>query len=196
MIRNTDGECSRRIHGRGPGSYGLIDADCVFAKLARPEGSVFLDLGCGPGDYSIHAARVVGPRGKVLAVDRSREMVAQLTEKALENGLPNIQTLTWDITTPLPFGAESVDTCFLSTVLHSIRGDGQRRALLIEAHRVLVSTGILAVLEIKRKPMPFGPPLQQRIAEKELSSLAQQCGFRASESLNLDCFYLAVFRKK
>lgn len=73
-------------------------------KLAglRP-GMRVLDIGCGPGDVSFVAARLVGPTGSVLGVDAAPEMIALAGARASEQGLSTvhfrqsgIDTLTLD----------------------------------------------------------------------------------------------------
>jgi SAM-dependent methyltransferase len=49
-----------------------------------------LDVGCGPGDVSFLAARLVGPTGTVLGVDRSAEAVAVAERRARDAGLGNV----------------------------------------------------------------------------------------------------------
>jgi SAM-dependent methyltransferase len=46
-----------------------------------------LDVGCGPGDVSLIAARLVGPTGAVLGVDAAPEMVELASARAAEQGL-------------------------------------------------------------------------------------------------------------
>lgn len=52
----------------------------------RP-GMRVLDIGCGPGDVSFVAARLVGPTGSVLGVDAAPEMIALASARADEKGL-------------------------------------------------------------------------------------------------------------
>ena len=52
----------------------------------RP-GMRVLDVGCGPGDVSFIAARLVGPTGTVLGVDAAPEMIELARERATEQGL-------------------------------------------------------------------------------------------------------------
>ncbi|OBG20129.1 class I SAM-dependent methyltransferase [Mycobacterium sp. 852002-51057_SCH5723018] len=56
----------------------------------RP-GMRVLDVGCGPGDVSFVAARLVGPTGSVLGVDAAPEMVALARARAAEQGLTAVQ---------------------------------------------------------------------------------------------------------
>jgi tRNA A58 N-methylase Trm61 len=52
----------------------------------RP-GMRVLDVGCGPGDVAIIAARPVGPTGTVLGVDAAPEMIELARARASEQGL-------------------------------------------------------------------------------------------------------------
>jgi len=52
----------------------------------RP-GMRVLDVGCGPGDVSFIAARLVSPTGTVLGVDAAPEMIALARARATEQGL-------------------------------------------------------------------------------------------------------------
>jgi ubiquinone/menaquinone biosynthesis C-methylase UbiE len=52
----------------------------------RP-GMRVLDVGCGPGDVSFIAARLVGPTGTVLGVDAAPEMIELARARATEQGL-------------------------------------------------------------------------------------------------------------
>jgi SAM-dependent methyltransferase len=55
----------------------------------RP-GMRVLDIGCGPGDVSFVAARLVGPTGTVLGVDAAPEMIALARARAAEQGLSSV----------------------------------------------------------------------------------------------------------
>jgi SAM-dependent methyltransferase len=51
------------------------------------QGMRVLDIGCGPGDVSFIAARLVGPSGSVLGVDAAPEMIELARVRAAEQGL-------------------------------------------------------------------------------------------------------------
>jgi SAM-dependent methyltransferase len=55
----------------------------------RP-GMRVLDVGCGPGDVSFIAGRLVGPTGTVLGVDAASEMIELARARAAEQGLPAV----------------------------------------------------------------------------------------------------------
>jgi ubiquinone/menaquinone biosynthesis C-methylase UbiE len=49
-----------------------------------------LDVGCGAGDVTLQAARLVGPTGSVLGVDVDAEVLAVATRRAAESGIGNV----------------------------------------------------------------------------------------------------------
>ena len=63
-------------------------AEIVDALPLRP-GLRVIEIGCGPGAAAREVADRIGPRGHVLAVDRSAKAIAQLTQSASELILAN-----------------------------------------------------------------------------------------------------------
>ena len=51
------------------------------------EGQTVLDLGCGPGFFSLAMAEMVGEKGRVISVDIQKEMLQILKEKSERAGL-------------------------------------------------------------------------------------------------------------
>ena len=45
-------------------------------------GDSLLDLGCGPGSCSVELAKIVGPEGRVIGIDRSRMKLYDVEESA------------------------------------------------------------------------------------------------------------------
>jgi ubiquinone/menaquinone biosynthesis C-methylase UbiE len=61
------------------------------------EGMDVLDIGCGVGDVSFLAARLVGPRGSVVGVDRGDESVETARRRAKGLGLENVTFVSADV---------------------------------------------------------------------------------------------------
>lgn len=115
----------------------LLDAVGIKA------GETVLELGCGPGTFTVEAARRLGPTGKLIAVDIQPRMIAQAEQRVRQAGLNNVEfhvAGAYD----LPVDDESVDRAFLITVLPEI--PDQHRALR-ELYRVLKPTGLLSISE-------------------------------------------------
>lgn len=60
-------------------------------------GQTVLDLGCGPGYASIDLAEIVGPEGRIVAIDRSRRFLDALESRSRHRGLANIETHELDL---------------------------------------------------------------------------------------------------
>ncbi len=61
------------------------------------EGMTVVDAGAGPGYATMDPAEIVGPTGKVIAVERSRRFLDALERQASARGLTNIQTIEADV---------------------------------------------------------------------------------------------------
>lgn len=66
-------------------------------RLGLREGEVVLDVCCGSGGSALPAAEVVGPKGKVVAVDLAEGLVRLGEAKARAKGLGNIEFKTGDM---------------------------------------------------------------------------------------------------
>lgn len=98
-----------------------------------------LDVGCGPGTITVDLARLVAP-GRVAAVDRSADIVAQAAEHAVAQGVA-VDARTGDAYA-LPFPDASFDVVHAHQVLQHLT-DPVRA--LVEMRRVLRPDGLLAV---------------------------------------------------
>jgi ubiquinone/menaquinone biosynthesis C-methylase UbiE len=140
--------------GRGlpcPASWsGLIenpvrrwDMRHTLDRVAPRPGETVLELGPGPGAFTLEAARRVGPEGKLIAVDLQPEMIARVNEKVRQAGVTNVETHVANAY-DLPLPDASADRAFLVTVLPEIPDPVKA---LREVHRVLKPGGTLSVTE-------------------------------------------------
>jgi len=60
-------------------------------------GHTLLDIGCGPGHAAIDLADIVGPSGRIVAVDQSRRFLDALEATCRHRGLANITPLELDL---------------------------------------------------------------------------------------------------
>ena len=188
-------EPGRKGTRRGRSSFWMQDQKLVFDALELKEGDSFLDLGCGPGDYSMRASEIVGDSGVVYALDRWRDVIDDLAEKARSRGSKNIRAIVSDITEHLPVDDESVDLCFISTVLHSLDLADVEKSLFGEIRRVLKPGGRVAIIECKKEEQPFGPPMSMRLSPEEIESSIVRYGFERTGLVDLGYNYMILFAK-
>jgi 2-polyprenyl-3-methyl-5-hydroxy-6-metoxy-1,4-benzoquinol methylase len=69
--------------------FGELTED-VFVRAGIGPGMRVLDVGCGAGDVSFLLARMVGPSGAVVGIDRSEDAVAMATARAQAMALSQV----------------------------------------------------------------------------------------------------------
>jgi len=156
---------------------GLLD------RVGIRPGERVLELGPGPGAFTVEAARRVGPHGWVVAVDIQPRMIAQVEARVRQAGLTNVETYVASAHS-LPLPAGSVDRAFLITVLGEI--PDPKRALA-ELHRVLAPDGVLSIGEAFPDPdYPFSWETIHRV---------EAAGFRLAERHGNFWEYTLNFRR-
>ncbi len=184
----------KEVHGKGKSSFDLIEAPTLFETLAIRQGSTFVDLGCGRGEYAIEAAIRVGKEGSVYALDLWEDGLVVLATEAEFRDLPQLKALTVDICEALPLDAGSADICFAATVLHDLVREGCAESMLGEARRVLRPEGILAVLEFKKFDGHPGPAISVKLSPEEVQQIAEPRGFVRREVREVGPYnYLITF---
>ena len=68
--------------------FGKPRKYCSFVK----KGQTVVDLGCGPGYYTLALAESVGPDGRVYAIDSDEKAIRAVERKAARDGYRNIET--------------------------------------------------------------------------------------------------------
>ncbi|BBO89063.1 class I SAM-dependent methyltransferase [Desulfosarcina ovata] len=192
-------DCHRKYNGgkghngRGPSSAWLHEPKMVLGHLPLKAGHVFVDLGCGAGDYTVEAAKIVGPGGKVYAFDKWQHLIDSLAKVAKSLELSNIVALKADICAPLPILDSSVDVVFIATVLHIFNLRKMGPSIFSEVFRMLKPGGCLAIVECKKEEQSFGPPKHMRNAPDEVEAVVVSCGFRKIGYIDLGYNYMIQF---
>jgi ubiquinone/menaquinone biosynthesis C-methylase UbiE len=143
-----------------------LDSDAVLATLRETgiqPGMNVLDFGCGPGRYTIPAAKLVGSHGVVYAVDVHPLAIKMLEKGAARTKLTNLRPIHSDCDSGL--APSSIDAVLLYDALHDVE---DREAVLKELHRVLKPDGKVWYKDHTLNGEP-------------LLSLMGACGFSLSE---------------
>ena len=87
--------------------------------LAPPLGSVVLDVGCGTGSNFVGLEKEIGPRGHLIGIDLSSDMLARAHERVHRHGWQNVTLLqAAGQDAPIPVAA---DAALLSAVHDILR---------------------------------------------------------------------------
>jgi len=101
-----------------------------------------LDFGCGPGSYTFIVSKIVGPRGRVYALDIHPLAIKHVENLVQSRGSANIKTILSDCETGLE--ESSVDVILLFDIFH-LFDDPEK--ILRELFRVLKPTGVLSFFD-------------------------------------------------
>ena len=121
----------------------LQSVDSSLRTFRVREGHTVLELGPGPGYFTLGASRAVGPAGRVICVDVQPAMLSILRQRLQDAQIANTRLVAGDAVR-LPLGDGCVDEAFLVTVLGEIP---DRPRAMAELRRVMKPGGVLSVME-------------------------------------------------
>lgn len=120
----------------------LQDPRKILAGANIAAGQTIVEVGCGPGFFTLDAAEMIGESGHLIAIEPLADFVETVKGKVKKAGLKNVEVLTRDALNTgledksadlvLLFGVVPFPTLPLSN-------------LLPEMHRILKTDGTLAV---------------------------------------------------
>jgi SAM-dependent methyltransferase len=174
-----------------PASLDWLVDNPIRSRYMRPildragiqPGERVLELGPGPGAFTVEAARRVGLQGRLIAVDIQPKMIAQVEKRVREAGLTNVETHVADAY-HLPLDDTSVDRAFLVTVLPEVPDQSR---VLAELRRVLKPEGLLSITEEFFDPdYPFAFETVRRV---------EAAGFKLDQRFGNFWVYTVNFRK-
>lgn len=117
-------------------------AEAILSPWVHP-GDIVLEPGCGMGYFTIPMARMVGPQGKILAVDLQQRMLQGLVARARKAQM--LERIDAIRVKPDRMGVErSVDFALAFWMVHEV---SDREGFLAEIHGALRAGGRLLVAE-------------------------------------------------
>jgi ubiquinone/menaquinone biosynthesis C-methylase UbiE len=129
--------------------YGLFrDPYTALTVAGLQPGQLVLEVGCGPGFFTIPAARIVGEKGNVIAIDVNPLTIEHVKRKIRTQGGINAKTFLADAA-QTNLSDQSFDLVFVFGFAHPI---GDMEAIWSELHRLLKSEGILSIEGRLRPP--------------------------------------------
>ncbi len=158
------------------------EEDCatLLEALEIKPGQTVCDIGCGNGFYTLQLAKLVGPEGRVLAVDIQSEMLRLLDQRAKEAGLTNIELIHGTPIDPkLPEG--KVDLILLVDVYHEF---SHPEAMLQAMRAALKPTGQIALAEFRLEDRNVPIKLLHKMSKKQILREFPPNGFKLSRQFD------------
>ncbi len=167
--------------------------DQALEAIGIRRGMVVADVGAGSGVMTFKMAKLVGPSGKVYAVDIQPEMLEILQSRAQRDKVTNIQTVLDTVSDPkLPAGA--IDLILMVDVYHEF---SQPQAMLDHMREALKPNGRLVLLEY-RKEDPTVPILpDHKMSVSEVKAEVEPEGFQFDQVIEvLPRQHIIIFRPR
>ena len=148
----------------------------LLKLVSAKAGDVVLDLGCGYGVHTKPLSKLVGPKGKVVAVDPDKESLAY-SKKTLGH-LENV-TFGEGSTADFPnMGTETYDLVFCRNVLHFIH---EKEQFFVDAYASLKPGGTLALSYGTQMPALF-EKVTLAVNPEKVEEYCKKAGFNVTHS--------------
>ncbi len=140
------------------------------------EGMVVADFGAGSGAYTLAVAKKISQSGKVYAVDVQQALLTRLAAVAREAHLSNVEIVWGDIEKVggSKLADRKVELVIIANVLFQ---SSARYSILLEAKRVLMPGGRVALVEWQDSFGGLGPKPEQVLGPAEAEQICLQAGF-------------------
>jgi demethylmenaquinone methyltransferase/2-methoxy-6-polyprenyl-1,4-benzoquinol methylase len=142
----------------------------ALARTGLRTGDTALDLAAGTGDLTAGLARQVGPTGHVFHTDINAAMLAEGSDRLLDQGLSSTVTTLQVNAEHLPFAASSMKCV---TIGFGLRNVTDKQAALNEMTRVLKPGGRVLVLEFSKPVLKWLVPVYDAYSFKILPALGK-----------------------
>jgi len=154
----------------------------LIERLDLKDNFDVLEIGPGPGYFSIGIARVLS-KGKLVLADIQQEMLDYSKKRIDKKGLKNVEYKLCNGRT-LEFRDESFDRIFMVTVIGEVENKNE---YLSEIYRILKKEGILSISELAGDP--------DKMSVEEIKELAGMNGFKTKMQFGNRINYTVNFIK-
>lgn len=155
-----------------PARLDREDPRALWKRAGLAAGMRVAEVGAGSGFYAFPASDLVGPSGRVYAIDVSPALVKMVRDRARRERRSNVETVR---STParIPLADSIADRVLLANVLHGIPP-----STVGEAVRLLRPGGHLVDLDWKKSATAHGPPVDHRLSAASARRALERYGLR------------------
>lgn len=174
----------------------FTDPEKNLEQFDLQKGMRVADFGAGSGFYALTAAKLVGDKGKVYAVDIQKDLLVRLKKASAARKILNIEIVWGDLEKENGAKLEdnSMDRVIVSNLLFQISG---KESLVREAMRILRPNGKILVIDWTDSFGGLGPEPKVVFEQKAARTLFENAGFVLERTIDAGAHhYGLIFTKK
>lgn len=173
----------------------FLDPNQILKHLNLEEGMYIADFGAGSGYMTFQAADLVGPTGKVYALDVKKSVIEHIANEIKERQLTNVKAVWTDLElvgkNPIP--ASTIDVVMIVNMLFQ---STRHFEIMKEAKRVLKPAGRTLVIDWEKRSAPFGPPVDERLNLDQFKEMTYNLGLNKVQEFEAGPYHFGlIFRK-
>lgn len=152
-----------------------------IAALGVEPGMHVADFGSGSGAYVLAIAERLSGSGAVYAIDVQKDLLRRTHNEARLRGFSVVHIVWGDLEKPhgSKLAAHSQDLVLISNLLFQVE---DKRALFLEAKRIIKAHGRLAVIDWQESFGGMGPIPKHVVTKDAAIAYAETNGFKLSET--------------
>ena len=166
----------------------------IAKAIGVKKGMTVVDMGCGPGFFTLPLAKLVGPKGMVYAVEANPTMLKHLRDnirKTDANG-NRIKAIHANVSrTRIP--TASADVVLLARILHDIEDKGD---FLKEVGRICKPHGRVVDLDWKKVRTGHGPPYEIRLSLSDSRKILVENGLRIMRTFDAGRYHYGLLASR
>jgi len=136
----------------------------LIELLKLKDGEVVADIGAGSGYYTFRMAKLVAPKGKIVAVDIQKEMLDIIRDRMKKENVTNVDPVMGEEADP-KLKDESVDTILLVDVYHEFSFPHEMSEKMVKA---LKPGGRIVFVEFRMEDERVPIKLVHKMTEKQV----------------------------
>jgi FkbM family methyltransferase len=165
----------------------------LIEALKIKPGEVIADIGAGSGYYAFRLSKLVGAKGKILAVDIQPEMLDIIRKRMKEQNVTNVEPIQGTVSDP-KLKANSVDTILMVDVYHEFDHPYEMTLAMTKA---LKPGGRMVFVEFRMEDPDVPIKLVHKMTQKQVIKEMEPHPLRWVKTLDvLPWQHIIIFEKK
>lgn len=172
----------------------FIDPRVVLRELVINEGDFVADLGSGIGAFARVLSKRVGPRGRVYAVEVQREILQRMQRDFTAENISNVDGIWGNIEDigGTKIQDKKVNIVVMCNVLFQVP---DKISMIREITRILVSGGVLFVVDWSDSFSGIGPKQSEVVTEEKAKQLFSSSGFEIQKTFKAGSHHYGLIFK-